>query len=158
MPKTIDNKLFLDWNDLEEKINSLVEKTGKEYSGIMCIATGGLVIGKLIADHTGLPLYVIAAQSYEKGEEAQKELQIGTISNIGTIKGKILLVDDLSDTGKTLIRIMEEIKKECPLVSQMSTATIYKKPHAKFTPDYYVEEIDKWVVFPYEKEEFKRLR
>jgi hypothetical protein len=71
------------------------------------------------------------------------------ISDIKPLEGKILLVDDVADTGKSLRFVLDHVKKKCK--GEIRVATIVRKPHSDPKPDYFVFETDKWVVFPWEK-------
>jgi hypothetical protein len=120
----------------------------------MCISTGGLVLGKMLSDHLSLPLSVISAKSYEKGKSKNNEVQINTnISSLSEIKGKILLVDDLVDSGNTIKTVVEYLNL-MKSITQVDTAVIYKKSKSIFVPNFYVKESEDWIVFPYEKTEF----
>jgi len=61
---------------------------------------------------------------------------------------KVLIVDDLVDTGETLKNIKQgerEIK--------FDSAVIYYKPRSIVIPTYFVEQVNNsdWIIFPYEK-------
>jgi len=62
---------------------------------------------------------------------------------------KVLLVDDLTDTGDSVVLALEEIKKHNP--SEVRTATLIHKKQSKYRPDYYALETDKWrwIVLPW---------
>jgi len=60
-------------------------------------------------------------------------------------------VDDVSDTGKTFIRGMAYLKELG--AESVSTASPLIKPWTKYVPDFYVKEIDEWIVFPYDMRE-----
>lgn len=63
---------------------------------------------------------------------------------------KVLIVDDVFDSGKTA----EAIKKRLAH-ADVRVATVYWKPEAKlvdFTPDYTIRAINEWIVFPHELE------
>jgi hypothetical protein len=40
--------------------------------------------------------------------------------------------------------------------AEIKTATLYIKPWTKYVPDYYAEQVNEWVIFPWETEEFER--
>jgi len=70
----------------------------------------------------------------------------------GEVKNKhILLVDDISDTEKTLERGIKYLKNLG--VSSIGTAALLVKPHSSQVPDYFVTKTGDWVVFPYEIKE-----
>lgn len=61
--------------------------------------------------------------------------------------GKLLVVDDIIDSGKTFERFLEIAElKHIPF----ETAVLFYKPHSSYTPDYFIEETIDWIVFPWE--------
>jgi len=72
-----------------------------------------------------------------------------------SIKDKrVLLVDDVSDSGLTLQFSVQTLSLYMP--AEIKTATLYIKPWTKYVPDYYAEQVNEWVIFPWETEEFER--
>jgi len=67
---------------------------------------------------------------------------------------RLLLVDDVYDTGLTLNAVIKELDRKMRRnLPQIHIATVYYKPEKNSTnlkPDYYVHETDKWLVFPHE--------
>jgi len=69
---------------------------------------------------------------------------------------KILIVDDVGDSGHTLQAYVQKLKDDV-LVDipdeDIKVATIYYKPKTSiFKPNYYLHETDEWLVFPHELE------
>ena len=147
----------LSWKGFEKIMNKLIKQIPLEkFDSIMCVSSGGLVPGKLIADKSGLPLAVIAASAYEKGKtQVKKEVTLGGIASIHPIKGKILLVDDIVDTGKSMEKVYNFLIEKKEIIN-VASAVLYLKPGSCFQPDFYVDETKKWIVFPYMKNEFLR--
>ena len=61
---------------------------------------------------------------------------------------KVLVVDDVFDTGKTIEAISRRLSH-----TQMRSACVYWKKKNNLTaisPDWYAEETDEWLVFPHE--------
>ncbi len=80
-----------------------------------------------------------------------KQIKVPEITELPntSFEGKsILIVDEVSDTGKTFERAIEHFKS-VP-VKNVLTASPYIKPHTKFTPDFWVENINAWILFPYD--------
>jgi hypoxanthine phosphoribosyltransferase len=68
--------------------------------------------------------------------------------NIDLTGKKVLVVDDITDTGESMLVSLDFIKSLNP--ADIKTVTALHIKTSKFTPDYYGEEIDwKWVVFPW---------
>ena len=145
--------LSLSWQDLEEKTYLLSQKIDKSQSHpdlIVAVARGGLTIAQLLTDFLALPITSFTVVSYKelKQESVPKiTFKIGTPLN----HKRILLVDDISDTGKTFIRGIEYLKELG--AESVLTASLLIKPWTKFVPDFYVESTDKWAIFPYELRE-----
>jgi hypoxanthine phosphoribosyltransferase len=61
---------------------------------------------------------------------------------------KVLVVDDITDTGESMMISLDFIKSLNP--DEIRTAAALHIKTSKFVPDYYGEEIDwKWVIFPW---------
>ncbi len=62
---------------------------------------------------------------------------------------KVLLVDDLTDTGDSIAVALEEIKKHN--LEEIRTATLIHKKQSRIEPDYYAQKTDKWqwIILPW---------
>ena len=66
---------------------------------------------------------------------------------------KILIVDDVVDTGNTIEKVLEEFKEKCGRHCDVDikVAAVYYKPEiSSFKPDFYIHETSQWLVFPHE--------
>ena len=121
---------------------------------------GGAPIIDILSRIFKLPTAYIVIQSYSgKGmEDKQGELIFAReISSIASEKDfeKVLLVDDLSDTGLTLNKSIEWLKKYDPVknyIKEIKTACLWKKKSSTFNPDYCSVKLDSdpWIVQPTE--------
>ena len=78
------------------------------------------------------------------------------------MKGNILLCDDLSDTGVTLNKSIDWLKKYPPLqgkIKSIKTAVLWKKKDSTFEPDYCAQKLNSnpWIVQPFEHYEEVRV-
>ena len=64
---------------------------------------------------------------------------------------KVLIVDDVADTGKSLKLVKEHVMQQG--AKEARTATMYYKPWSLVNPDYYEKETRLWIVFPWEMRE-----
>jgi len=138
----------LNWKNYQNLILELSKKISFKPDLIICINRGGLVIGRILSEVLKKPLAVITANSYKGRKKCN--LRIGSISTICPVRGKVLLVDDKADTGQTLDRVKKSIEK-IKGVKKVKTACLYKMPKSEFKLDWFVKEINCWVVFPYER-------
>ena len=91
-------------------------------------------------------------------EDKQGELIFAReISSIASEKDfeKVLLVDDLSDTGLTLNKSIEWLKKYDPIknyIDEIKTACLWKKKSSSFIPDFcpILLNNDPWIIQPSE--------
>ena len=140
------------WYDYEFYIDKLVEKIDDDFDHILCVGRGGFMIGDALSRILKIPIAVIMAKSYEN--YSQKILRFSNIAFLDKFCGKILIVDDLVDSGKTLMAIKSKLEKNQKReeITKISTAVIWRKSSTLFHPDYYVEDLDKdtWVEQPFE--------
>lgn len=151
----------LKWSVFYKDIVRLYKKIkGDNYKPdiIVAIARGGWVVGRIISDLLEVNQVTdLHITFYTNVYSTLKEPII--LEGIGKdIKNKkILVVDDVSDTGESLIKAIDYLRSFNPLI--IKTATVYIKPWTKFIPDYYIKSIDKWIIYPYEvKETIEKLK
>jgi len=120
---------------------------------IVGIARGGWIPARLLADFYGNRRTAnIKIEFYDNTSRASDE-PIITQEISENVENKIVLVvDDVADSGKSLIAAMEHIKNMNP--KEIRTATLYYKKHSILKPDYYIRETQSWVVYPWEYGEF----
>lgn len=138
----------ISWQKLEKDCIALAHKiNGTKIDEIISISRGGNVVSRLLSDLLNLPISHITIESY--ADLSQVKEPIVTQISPREFKGEnILLIDELSDSGKTFLRGLSYLK-ELP-ISNVYTASPYYKPHTKYIPDFWVEEIDGWIILPYE--------
>ena len=148
------------WDEIDRLVSEVaerVESSGFRPDVIVAIVRGGLVPARLLSDYLGVEdILTMEIKLYEGiGVRGKRPYLRQPLT--GDIKGRrVLLVDDISDTGLTLQLAQEVISFYMP--GEVRTASIYVKPWTNFVPDYYARTTDKWVVFPWEKREFERLQ
>jgi len=128
------------------------EKEVKKFSPdtLLAIARGGMTLGHFLAERLETrEVYSLNAVSYEN----EKKIGKPKIFNIPNLKGKkkVLLIDDISDSGETLEEVLKTLKQKHP-ETEFKTLTIFYKDHTKVIPDIYLKKTDKWVVFFWDKE------
>ena len=70
----------------------------------------------------------------------------------GSLAGKILLIDDLADSGVTLMKVIEHLKANYKDVEEVRSAVIWTKGSSAFKPDYQMQELphNPWIHQPFE--------
>jgi uncharacterized protein len=143
----------LTYKEIEDACFSIFEKANKEFvpDVIVGVTVGGLFPAVHFARLFNTKnLLTIGVKSYE-GKE-RKELQVINLLSKESLKDKkVLLVDDILDSGKTFEFIKELFIKEYS-VKEIKTVTVYvNEKNCAFYPDYYFKTVDKWVFFPWDR-------
>lgn len=145
-------EMKLSWKGFENLTYKLCEKIKKgneNFNHIICIATGGLILGKLLSEKLNLPLGIISMKAYE--DKKLKTLKFDRhISSTKKVAGAVLLVDDITDSG-TSFKAAYNYLSNYKGIKKIKTASLFNKPSSSFIPDYFVKETSDWIVFPYEK-------
>ncbi|MFP4005738.1 MAG: phosphoribosyltransferase [Candidatus Hadarchaeia archaeon] len=142
---------YLSWNNIDKAVESLAVELKDDYDPdvIVGIARGGLVpavrLSHLMND---LLMRVIHVKYYEDFEKTMDEPEIFW-SDVKKLEGKVLVVDDVADSGKTLEVVLKHLEKRTG--NGLRVATIAYKPSSKIKPDYFVYKTEKWLVFPWER-------
>jgi len=161
---TDDGKhLYVSWDEyhlLVEKLALKVHASGWEFDQILCLARGGLRPGDVLSRVFDKPLGIMSTSSYRaEGGTIQGRLDIAKYITMpkGELAGRVLLVDDLADSGVTLNAVVERLRAT-PAISELRSAVIWVKGVSTCKPDYYVEmlETSPWIHQPFE--EYDNLR
>lgn len=138
------------YHDLACKLAATILSHKRPLDQIVAISRGGLTLGHLLSDNLRIPIATIAIQSYSD-IQVQGELIISEPLKT-PVKGKrVILVDDVADSGKTLKRAVAYLKKFQP--ADILTVTMFYKPHSVLRPDIFAKQTTRWILFPYEPTE-----
>ena len=151
--------LYCDWIEYEalcEKLALQLHESAWEFDEILCLARGGLRVGDMLSRVFRRPLGVLFTSSYrEGGGTHQGSLQIGeSISSVNPMRGpRLLLVDDLVDSGVTLQKLLPEFSQRWPQFKEVRTAVLWQKAGSRYAPNYVAAKLigDPWIHQPFEK-------
>jgi len=149
---------YISWPEYGNLAQALAEKVrsrGVKFDIVIGIARGGMPVAMVVSDHLGVTIDFINVKSYEGIGQRNSPKILSTLSE-GVAGKNILVVDDLVDQGDTMETVKKYLNGQNPKL--LETAVLFKKPWSKFEPEYYLEVVDKWVVFPFELTEMSRLR
>ena len=119
------------------------------------ISRGGLVPVRLLSDYLGVKnVAIIRIEFYEKVGETKAKPEITQPLSVDVSGKRVLIVDDVADSGNSLIVAISHLKEKG--ASEIKTATLHYKSSSLIKPDYYSEGTTAWVVYPWEKEETER--
>jgi hypoxanthine phosphoribosyltransferase len=151
--------LYISWSDYHHKIEQLAVKiyqSGWEFNQIVCLARGGLRVGDILSRIYNQPLAILSTSSYSgAGTYKRSNLIISrqltmTSENLGS---RILLVDDLVDSGLTIQETVPWLQKHHDFpIQEIRTAVIWYKACSVVVPDYHVDYLadNPWIHQPFE--------
>jgi hypoxanthine phosphoribosyltransferase len=156
---TDDGKhLYVSWDEyhlLTERLALKVHASGWQFDQILCLARGGMRPGDVLSRVFDKPLGIMSTSSYRaEAGTIQGRLDLAKYITMpkGELAGRVLLVDDLADSGVTLKAVVERLRG-MPAISELRSAVIWTKQVSAYTPDYYVEmlETSPWIHQPFEE-------
>ncbi|HEU0200619.1 MAG TPA: phosphoribosyltransferase [Burkholderiaceae bacterium] len=151
--------LYVDWDEYHRMIEQLtlqIYESGYKFDSLVCLARGGLRVGDVISRIYDIPLAILAASSYREAAGTQQgRLDISefiTKTSGSEVTGKVLLVDDLVDSGVTLTRVIDHLKQRYGGITEVRTAVLWYKGVSTFKPDYFVQYLpdSPWIHQPFE--------
>lgn len=144
-------KLYYSYDLFKEDTKELVKKS-KDYEPdvLLAIARGGLTLAHLMSEAMNMRnLYTLNSIHYE-GELKLDTFNIFNIPDISHAK-KVLIIDDIVDSGETMEEILKILKEKFPYV-EFRLATLFYKKTAVLQPDYTVREATQWINFFWEED------
>lgn len=121
-----------------------------EADTILAVARGGMTLAHALCMHLDIRnLQSIRCESYD---ETKQRSSITIIGNANYPESKrILVVDDIVDSGKTLHALLPLLQEKNPH-ADFKTASLYTKSTALIQPDYSLHEATNWIDFFWERD------
>ncbi len=144
-----------EYHNLIEKLAIKVHQSDWQFDTILCLARGGMRPGDILSRIFNKPLAIMSTSSYRaEAGTVQGHLDIARYITTpkGEIAGKVLLVDDLADSGQTLMRVVDQLRNNYKPITELRTAVIWTKALSTFKADYSVEFLptNPWIHQPFE--------
>jgi hypothetical protein len=137
--------------DLCREVANEVKASGYEPDMIVALARGGWFAGRVLCDFLGLDdLTSLKIEHYLGTALAGDEPLIKYPLADNAVAGKkILIVDDIADTGKSLMHSLEYVNEQGP--EEVKTAALQYLDSSEYDPDFVGERLEEWawVVFPW---------
>jgi hypothetical protein len=146
------------WNQIYYMLLNLADKIRKNKFKpdiIVGVSRGGWPPARVLSDLLGNPNVAnVRAEFYVGVAETKGEPALSQTVSVPVAGKKVLVVDEVVDTGKSLKLVKEHIMAED--ATEVKIATVYYKPWSFVKPDYYEKETRCWIVFPWERKETVR--
>jgi hypoxanthine phosphoribosyltransferase len=148
------------WSQIYAMLVSQAEKircSGFKSDVIVGVTRGGWVPARVLSDSLEIHALATVGVEFYLGVSETISKPVLTQGVSLDVRGKkVLLVDDVTDTGGSLRLAIEHLEQRG--VGEVQVATVYRKPLSVITPEFYEKETQCWVVFPWEvKETLKNI-
>lgn len=137
---------YYSYDEFQVDVNKLAKEI-KEYEPdvILAIARGGMTLGHFLAEALNMrDLYSINSIHYEETRKLDT-IDIFNIPDLSKV-GKVVIVDDIIDSGETMIEIKKVLATRFPDM-QMKVASVFYKEKALLRPDFTAREATEWIEF-----------
>ncbi|PIR97761.1 MAG: hypothetical protein COT89_03230 [Candidatus Colwellbacteria bacterium CG10_big_fil_rev_8_21_14_0_10_42_22] len=160
-----DRKIIkISWEEYLRHIQNIyeqVENDGFIPNHIVAISRGSLTIGERVSYLFKKPLVVMAAENWPEGKKMERiRFALHCVYTTEDVSGKILLIDDLTETGDTLKYGKTYLMNKFPNIKEIKTATLFHKTTSIVKPDYFARELEPdetglipWILKPTENPE-----
>jgi hypothetical protein len=145
------------WKEFDGLCYSLYQKikdSNFQPDLIIGLMRGGIIPARILADYfkVDLDFYTINVKFYTDINQTLKKPIIKDFQHIDHKSKKVLVVDDIYDSGKTMKAI-----RNCFNNNQLFTATLHCRENNTHTPDYFADIAysNNWIIYPWEKIEFQ---
>ena len=159
-------KIFLTANDLLDdafRLADKIAKSGFHPTFIVGIWRGGAPFGIAVQEYFDVcnietDHSAVRTSSYTGIDERSSRVGVYGMQYIVERVGpddRLLIVDDVFDTGRSIEALLQELTKLCGANTPQTikTATVYYKPKKRLAavqPDFTLYETEDWLVFPHE--------
>ena len=162
IPNFMAEKLIIKFDEYLDTVEKLALTISQNYKPtvLVGIMRGAAPIIDILSRILKLPTAYIVIQSYSGSGIENKQGELIFARDISSIASntdyeRVLLVDDLSDTGLTLNKSIEWLKQYEPVknyIKDIKTACLWKKKSSSFTPDFCPVRLngDPWIIQPTE--------
>lgn len=147
-----EGKELLTWEGFGKASRELAEQVvGDSFRPevIVAVARGGLLLAGSLAYALGVKLAdAMNVEFYtDVAETLPDPVLLAPLLDIDSIAGRrVLVVDDVADSGRTLQLVMDILLKHG---AEVRTAALYTKPTSIYRVDYVWKDTDAWIVFPW---------
>ena len=146
----LEKKIYISWSDFHQHTKELCKKIKEHghFDKIVAVSRGGLIPAGVIAYELNIRNNeAVNFSSYDNHYNRRDDEDIEISGHVGNVNEKTLIIDDLSDSGRTF-KILKAVYPQACFVS------VYAKEQGADITDIFAKKMpDEWIVFPWDVEE-----
>ena len=152
------NFIVPSWDEIHFKLlklSMMIRESGFMPDVIVGVARGGWIVARILSDL--LNIGEIASLRIEFYKDVGSHIRSPIITQPVSVdvRGKyVLAADDVADTGSSLNSAVKHLFDSG--AESVEVATIHVKPWSHFVPDFFVDETEAWIIYPWESFEVIR--
>jgi len=137
------------FDELSKKLAKKIINSGYQPDFLVGLARGGWVLSRVLCDHLGIKdLVSLKVEHWGVTATPDGSARIKYAFDVDLTGRKVLIVDDITDTGQSMQLAVDYVKQKNP--EEIKTAALRHIEDSGFMPDYFAEEIKwRWVIFPW---------
>lgn len=147
------------WRDLDQltfELAKQVSESEEQFDLVVALAKGAWPMSRTLVDYLAINnLVSLGIRFYSGINQRLSEPEVYQDLPVSVDGKKILLFDDVADTGESLIFASDYLLEQG--ASQVKTATLFFKERSAITPDFYASITNAWIIFPFEVREMMQL-
>ena len=148
----VEEREILTWERFgiaTRELAAAVANDGFRPDMVLAIARGGLTVAGALAYALGVKNCFAMNVEFYTGVDERLELPmlLPPVPDLVDLRAtKVLIADDVTDTGRTLELVRKEIAEH---VAEARCAVLYQKPRSVITPEYVWAQTERWIDFPW---------
>ena len=143
-------KQYYSYEDFKKDTNELIKRVKPfDAEAIVSIARGGYTLSHAMAE--GLDIRDVQSIRTELYDKECKREELSLFGSCSFKAKKVLVVDDIADSGETLAFIMNYLNTNFPEIT-FKSATLFYKETSIYEPDFWVQKANAWIEFFWEKD------
>ena len=151
LPKV--NCKLVSWDDVVKwcwRLAEIIKESGWLPDMIVAISRGGVVPARLLCDYLCVSdMMTIQVIHWPTAAEVSEKAKVKYPLKLDLSGKKILLVDDIADTGDSIILAKKTLEADCKPAEVRVATMQWISPVCKIKPDYFVDEVKEWIWYQY---------
>src|ERR671933_2721223 len=143
---------WMTWNDVGAAVEELaaqIEAAAFRPDAVLALARGGLPAAGALAYALGVKSMATLNVEFYTGvdERLEEPVRLPPVPDLTLLRTeRLLVVDDVADTGRTLALARDFCAQHGP---EVRTAVLYEKPQSVVRCDFVWRRTDRWINFPW---------